>query len=201
MRVKTEAKREAILEVASQVFQELGYERASMDEIAARVGGSKVTLYGYFSSKQQLVLEVVKYMGERHLDPAFDELVPGRDDVVSVLRRFGEKFLAFISTPEAVGGYRMVVAQAGQSDIGRGFFELGPKRGQGLLAAYLQAEMESGRLRQTDASVAAMHLMALIGAESHQPLLMGAMPPPTRQRVKQMVERAVAVFMAAYAPR
>lgn len=198
MRVKTEAKREAILEVASQVFQGLGYERASMDEIAARVGGSKVTLYGYFSSKQQLLLEVVKHMGDRHLTPAFDELVPGRDDVVSVLRRFGEKFLAFICTPEAVGGYRMVVAQAGQSEIGRGFFELGPKRGQGLVEAYLRAEMESGRLRRADPSIAAMHLMALIGAEAHQPLVMGAMTTPTRQRVKQMADRAMAVFMAAY---
>jgi AcrR family transcriptional regulator len=199
MRVKTEAKREAILEVASQVFQELGYERASMDEIAARVGGSKVTLYGYFSSKQQLFLEAANHMADRQLGPAFDELIPGRDGLVNVLRRFGEKLLAFICTPEAVGGYRMVVAQAGQSDIGRGFFELGPKRGQGLVEVYLQAEMQSGRLRQADASVAAMHLMALIGAEAHQPLLMGAASSPTRQRVKQMVERAVAVFMAAYA--
>ncbi|HEY9064731.1 MAG TPA: TetR/AcrR family transcriptional regulator [Burkholderiaceae bacterium] len=198
MRVKTEAKREAILEVAAKVFQELGYERASMDEIAARVGGSKVTLYGYFSSKQQLLLDVVKHMGDRHLSPAFDELVPGRDDVVDVLRRFGEKFLAFICSPEAVGGYRIVVAQAGQSDIGRGFFELGPKRGQDQVQAYLQAEMAAGRLQQADASVAAQHLMALLGAEAHEPLLMGAMLPPTRQRIKQMVERAVAVFMAAY---
>lgn len=199
MRVKTEAKREAILEVASQVFQEMGYERASMDEIAARVGGSKVTLYGYFSSKQQLFLEATKQMGDRHLGPAFDELVPGRDDVVNVLRRFGEKFLAFICTPEAVGGYRMVVAQAGQSEIGRGFFELGPKRGQGVVAAYLQSEMEGGRVQQGDADVAAMHLIALIGAEAHQPLLMGVTTAPTRQRVKQMVDRAVTVFMAAYA--
>ena len=125
MRVKTETKREAILEVASQVFQEMGYERASMDEIAARVGGSKVTLYGYFSSKQQLFLEVANRMATHHLGPAYDELVPGGDDLARVLRRFGEKFVTFICTPEATGTYRMVVAQSGQSDIGRRFFEWG----------------------------------------------------------------------------
>ena len=199
MRVKTEAKRESILEIASQVFQEMGYERASMDEIAARMGGSKVTLYGYFPSKQELFLEVASYVGTRHLGPAYDELVSGSDDLLRVLRRFGEKFLSFVCTPEATGTYRLVVAHAGQSDIGRRFFELGPKPAQGLLAAYLQSEMEAGRLQPADASVAAMHLMALIGAEAHQPLLMGAMAAPTRQRIKQMVERAVTVFMAAYA--
>jgi AcrR family transcriptional regulator len=198
MRVRTETKRESIVEIAAQVFQELGYERASMDEIAARMGGSKVTLYGYFPSKQQLFLEVVNHMAARQLGPAFDELVCGSDDLARVLRRFGEKFLAFICAPEAAGAYRMVLAQSGQSDIGRAFFELGPKRGEDAVAGFIQSEMAAGRLKQADASVAAVHLLALLGAESMQRVLMGVMASPTRPQIKQMVDRAVTVFMAAY---
>jgi AcrR family transcriptional regulator len=199
VRVKTEAKREAILEIASQVFQEMGYDRASMDEIAARVGGSKVTLYGYFSSKQQLFLDAISYTGMRHMGPAYDELVVGSDDLPRVLRRFGEKFLTFICTPEATGTYRMVLSQAGQSDIGRGFFELGPKRGEDTLTAFLQAEMDAGRLKKSDARVAALHLMGLLSSETLHRTLMGVMQSPPRQQIKQMVDRAVTVFMAAYA--
>ena len=199
MRVKTEAKREAILEMASQVFQEMGYERASMDEIAARMGGSKVTLYGYFPSKQQLFLDVASHIAMRQLSPAFDELVPGSDDLPRVLRRFGEKFLAFICMPDAIGAYRAVVSQSGQSDIGRHFFELGPKRGEEFIAAFLQGEMDAGRIKDGDAAVAAMHLSALLHAETAHRLLMGLSGPPTRQQVKQMVDRAVKVFLAAYA--
>ncbi|WP_411878616.1 TetR/AcrR family transcriptional regulator [Polaromonas sp. YR568] len=200
MRVKTEAKRESILEIASQVFQEMGYERTSMDEIAARMGGSKVTLYGYFPSKQHLFLEVANYAGMRQLGPAFDELVPGSDDLPRMLRRFGEKFLSFVCTPEAAGTYRMVVAQSGQSDIGRSFFELGPKRGEDLIAAFLQSEMDSGRLKKADASIAAMQLSALLTAETQHRTLMGVTASHTRQQIKQMVDRAVAVFMDAYTP-
>lgn len=199
MRVKTEARREAILEMALQVFQELGYDRTSMDEIAARLGGSKVTLYGYFPSKQQLFLEVAHYSGMRHLGPAYDELLPGSDDLPRVLRRFGEKFVSFICTPEAVGTYRMVVAQAGQSDIGRQFFELGPKRGEETVAAFLQAEMAAGRLKQADPSVVALHLTGLLQAEVMHRILLGANAAPSRQQIKQIVERAVSVFLAAYA--
>jgi len=198
MRVKTEAKRESILEIASQVFQEMGYERTSMDEIAARMGGSKVTLYGYFPSKQNLFLEVAAYAGARHLGPAYDELTPGGDDLPRMLRRFGEKFLSFVCTPEATGTYRMVVAQSGQSDIGRSFFELGPKRGEETVTAFIQSEMDGGRLKKKGASVAAMHLTALLMAETQHRMLMNAAPPPTRQQIKQMVDRAVVVFMEAY---
>ena len=53
MKVRTEARREAILEVASQVFVEFGFKRASMIEIVRRLGGSKSTIYGYYRYKYE----------------------------------------------------------------------------------------------------------------------------------------------------
>jgi hypothetical protein len=126
-------------------------------------------------------------------------MVVGSDDLPRVLRRFGEKFLTFICTPEATGTYRMVLSQAGQSDIGRGFFELGPKRGEDTLTAFLQSEMDAGRLKKADARVAALHLGGLLSSETLHRTLMGVITSPPRQQIKQMVDRAVTVFMAAYA--
>ena len=51
MRVRTQARRDTIIEAAIQLFEEAGYEGASMSELARRLGGSKATLYGYFPSK------------------------------------------------------------------------------------------------------------------------------------------------------
>ncbi|OYW88264.1 MAG: TetR family transcriptional regulator, partial [Sphingobium sp. 32-64-5] len=54
MRVRTDDRRQAILDVATEMFREVGYARASMAAISARIGGSKGTLYGYFKSKEEL---------------------------------------------------------------------------------------------------------------------------------------------------
>lgn len=59
VRVKTAARREAILAAAKQVFQDMGYDGASMDEVAARFGGSKATVYRYFGSKEALFKELI----------------------------------------------------------------------------------------------------------------------------------------------
>lgn len=59
MRTKSDEKRQAILDVAAEVFREAGFERASMSEICTRVGGSKATLYNYFPSKEELFFEVM----------------------------------------------------------------------------------------------------------------------------------------------
>ncbi|MFT3998253.1 MAG: helix-turn-helix domain-containing protein, partial [Asticcacaulis sp.] len=49
-----DTRREAILDVASRIFLEEGFDAASMSAIAARVGGSKGTLYNYFKNKEEL---------------------------------------------------------------------------------------------------------------------------------------------------
>ena len=57
MRTKSDEKRQAILDVAAEVFREAGFERASMSEICTRVGGAKATLYNHFASKDELFLK------------------------------------------------------------------------------------------------------------------------------------------------
>ncbi|MFL5860516.1 MAG: TetR/AcrR family transcriptional regulator [Solirubrobacteraceae bacterium] len=52
-----------ILRVAGQVFAEGGYDRASMDAIAALAGVSKPMLYAYFGSKEGLYLAYIERTG------------------------------------------------------------------------------------------------------------------------------------------
>ncbi|HEY5319671.1 MAG TPA: TetR/AcrR family transcriptional regulator [Galbitalea sp.] len=51
--------REHILEVAKYAFLELGFERTSMDALAARAETSKRSLYAYFPTKDELFLAVI----------------------------------------------------------------------------------------------------------------------------------------------
>ena len=55
MKKMSETRREAILAVAKAVFEELGFEHATMSEISTRMGGSKATLYRYFESSRASV--------------------------------------------------------------------------------------------------------------------------------------------------
>lgn len=59
MRTQSNARRQAILNVAAQTFHELGYDRTAMCEIRSRVGGSKATLYSYFPWKEERFFAVI----------------------------------------------------------------------------------------------------------------------------------------------
>ncbi len=200
MKVRTDAKRDEIIEIARKTFLELGYERASMAEIANRLGGSKATLYGYFPSKEALFLAIVNKLAEQYVSPAVQRLEEsGEDEVREALQRFGEQFLKIICDPEAVAAFRVVISEAAHSDIGESFFETGPKRTIEAVGRYLAGAMDRNQLRRADPEIAAQHLTALIahGEPWHQYFLRKT-PSPTPLQIKRMVERALDVFLNGY---
>jgi AcrR family transcriptional regulator len=202
MKVRTAAKRDEILEVAGAVFLELGYERTSMAEIAARVGGSKATLYGYFPSKESLFVAIIQQRAELYVLPALTRLEEStQEDVRPALQRFGEQFLAYLATEEAVATYRVIISEAAHSDIGRAFFEAGPQRANEVLARYLTGAMSRGQLRKADASVATSHFFALLAhGEMWERYFMREIPAITRAQIRRIVERALDAFLNGYRP-
>jgi AcrR family transcriptional regulator len=61
---------ELILQAAEEVFEEKGYYETSMDEIAARVGIAKGTIYTHFPGKEELVFAIFK----RNIEQLFREI-------------------------------------------------------------------------------------------------------------------------------
>src|SRR5262245_428076 len=59
-RPQAEARRQAILDAALTVFAAQGYEAARLDDVAARAGVAKGTLYLYFKDKEALFEELVR---------------------------------------------------------------------------------------------------------------------------------------------
>ena len=54
-------RKQAIIQGALKVFNDLGIEKTTMDEIAVESGFGKATLYYYFSSKDEVFIEIMEY--------------------------------------------------------------------------------------------------------------------------------------------
>ena len=199
MRVRTAVKKDVIVSSAAEVFRELGFERASMSQIAARVGGSKATLYGYFASKEELFVAVTHAETNAYFDPVIDELTHTDQDLATALRRFGVRALTYVLRPEAIAARRMILAVAGQSQIGQSFYAGGLKKGLSLIESYFRRSIENGALKQGNPWVMAQQLLALLEAELIPERLYGIETGlPNESVLNAVVGRAVDVFLAAY---
>lgn len=88
-----EAKRTAVLRAAVQMFNERGFHATSLDDVAARLGISKRTIYHYLRNKDQVLLECIMIGLEQLLQAAADarsQPGSGRDRLVKFLHRYAE---------------------------------------------------------------------------------------------------------------
>src|SRR5476649_2115105 len=169
MKTRTQARREAILDAAAGLFQEMGYERASMNELAKRLGGSKATLYSYFTSKEEIFSAVIRAYATQHLTEAAEALAAPADagrTLEEVLLRFGKRMLSVLTGDNrALSVYRMVVGEAGHSDIGMLFYESGPRESVEKLSALMAGAQARGELRAGEPRLRALQFLALLTAE------------------------------------
>lgn len=200
MKKKTEAKRQAIVDIAAEVFRELGFEGASMSEICRRVGGSKATIYNYFSSKELLFFEVMHQANQTQFVMIHAMLDQTAEDVGEALRRFGEALLTFLYSPDVMAIRRLVMTNACNGSLGQTCFELGPRRSMDEISEFLRSAIERGQLRPCAPAVATFHLRGLLESELLDSLIFRVDETISTERIKAAVERAIAVFMAAYGP-
>jgi AcrR family transcriptional regulator len=91
-----ETLREHILFTAQDVFLESGFERASMDIIAARADTTKKTLYAHFENKENLFLAVIELISGyliKQLKPPAEYSDDTEEALVLFFARFLEKLL------------------------------------------------------------------------------------------------------------
>ena len=200
MRTKSEEKRQAIIDVATEVFRETGFERTSMSEICARVGGSKATLYNYFPSKEELFFEAMFCETEAEFLAVHDALESSTEDITASLCHFGERFIALLYSDKVLPVRRLITAESGRSQLGRLCFERGPKRSQTVVSEFLAKAMAQGKLRQADPVVATLHLRGLLEAELLDRFFFQVDDTTEANEIHATTRRAIEVFMAAYGP-
>ncbi|WP_263770296.1 TetR/AcrR family transcriptional regulator [Propionivibrio soli] len=221
MRTKSDVKRQAILDIAAQVFQEHGFERTSMSEISARVGGSKATLYSYFPSKEELFFEALHRSTEVEFEATHRALAESAvaagtagtdkfdathkalslsDDLGAVLREFGERFIALLYSEKLLAARRLIICESERSQLGRICYMRGPQRSQAQVAEFLSSAMQQGKLRQADPKIAALHLRGLLESELLDRFLFQIDITVSKAEIKRVVANAVDAFMAAYGP-
>lgn len=158
----TEMRTAQIIEAATQVFAEKGFEGATMDDIAAAVGINKATIYLYFDSKDALIRAIAEAIFARELA----DLQAAYDFPGTATERLTAYYEAMIADEPEVLPIMPILYE---------FYALGLRRedirvvirdfisqAADLLEAIIEEGIAVGEFAQTDARHAARALDALL---------------------------------------
>lgn len=201
---RTPRKRRAILAAATDVFLQHGYLGASMDEVAARAGVSKQTVYKQFENKERLFAEIVLGTSDQLMDglvQAYADTLDGAVDAREALRALARRLLQSLTADSVLKLRRLVIAEADRfPEVCGAWFNSGFEKSLDALGEALTRLTERGLLRELDDPTLAAYQFA--GLVMYKPMNR-AMFAGTRQRPKtgeleNLADQAADVFLAAY---
>jgi AcrR family transcriptional regulator len=191
------SKRRQILDGGRKVFLDLGFDGASMGEIARAAAVSKGTLYVYFADKCALFEAILEEEALQHGQVVFN-FDPARD-AETTLKDFGRVYIHLLCRPGGGSAIRTVMAIAERMpDVGRRYYARVLDKTINRLSEYLSAHVAPGDLAIDDCDLAASQFMELCKASLFLPFVFQAAPAPSEERMEAVIASAVRLFLAAY---
>lgn len=196
--VRKGRKFDQVIEGARQVFLNDGFEGASVDDIAKTAGVSKATLYSYFPDKRHLFMEVAKAECQRQAQISIDMI----DDSASaevVLGSIASQFIEFITSDFGQRIFRICVGEADRfPELGREFYESGPKLIQNRVVTFLECACARGELLIEDHLLAADQFAELCKADLFPRMVFNISKTFTVEEKQRVAKGAVETFIARY---
>ena len=197
--VAANPKVQQIVEAARRLFMADGYGATSMDAIARDAGVSKATLYSHFTNKAELFAAIIGGECQRFSHLLWSHEVEA-GDVRSVLLQVARAKVQFTSSSGPRAIYRIVVGESGRfPELGRVFYENGPRRVLERFADYLREATAKGVLNVPHPRVAAEQFFGMVHGADHLRRLLG-LDDPKAPDIDRITDSAVEIFLKAYGP-
>ena len=191
-------KYDQVLLGAREVFLADGFEGASVDQIVKAAGVSKATLYSYFPDKRLLFMEIARVECAKQADEALN-LMHLNARTSTVLRIAAQHIVRFILSDFAQKIFRICLAEADRfPELGRAFYDSGPKLGQSRLVQYLELAVARGELVIDDLPLAADQYAELCKASLWPRAVFGIQSSFSDAEIDRVIDGAVSMFMARY---
>jgi AcrR family transcriptional regulator len=182
------------------MFRTHGYD-VSMDVIATAANVSKQTLYNQFGSKEELFKAMIADRAavmRAPLNASALERHP-RDMLTDIARQY----YTHACSEHELGYYRMMIGASQQfPEIGRAYYEAGPKQMHEELGKWIAREERLGRLDTGgDPMMAAEHFLSLVSGQIETRGLLGLWTEMAPAEIERRARFCADVFMRAFGPQ
>ena len=195
-------RRERLLAAAEQVFVELGYVDASMDDIARQAGMSKKTLYLFFETKEALFSALIatrlaELAAGIALDPISDMRAPEL-----VLRDFLRDIVRFVLAPRQAALYRLILTEVHRApELAQAFHQDCPGKLCNFLQDWIVSQNKRGVLAVADPETASGMLVSMVVGEPQMQALMCGGAEESFAAIEARIDYAVDLFLKGARPR
>jgi len=158
---RKEARPGELLDAALDLFVEKGFTATRAEEVAARAGVSKGTLFLYFQSKEELLKAVVRESISGRFKEWNDEFATFEGTTAEMLRYCMTTWWERVGATRASGIAKLMMSEAGNFPEIAAFYQQEVVRpGQKLIRRIMQRGIDRGEFRAVDLDYAVYSVIA-----------------------------------------
>ena len=189
--------RATILEAATGLFLDLGYDRTSLAKVADRAGVSKATLFKQFPTKAELFRAMVLCAGDAE-GAEYPE--PSAGDFLAGLTDLGRAYADLLSRPRMTELIRAVITESARfPELREQILDFGTLPVLRALRRFLEAADIRGEAQVDDVEVASAQFLGMIATVVFWPRLVHVGWSLTDEEVRHTVDEAAQTIVARYA--
>jgi TetR/AcrR family transcriptional regulator, mexJK operon transcriptional repressor len=201
----SERKREAIVQAALRLFLRDGFERTSVDAIAAEAGVSKRTIYNHYGDKENLFLSVISDTYDSMIELMVQLIDQHLTDVSAdaleenIIAFACEAALLAARSSDRAALIRLMMSEASHFPPLQAV-QMRPRNVTTIIAERLTTLAARGLLDVAEPEEAANHLFSLTMGQMNNRSLFGAMALSDAE-IRRMATSGARAFLRAYLPR
>jgi len=187
-----------ILDAATDLFLEKGYQEASITMLLNNFGGSRETIYRHFRSKEKLFAAVLEHQIGAYLEFMLS-LDVKTDDLKQGLLDWSQSLIQVVTSEPYVKLRRLVISEVGgRPELGQLYFDHTFMKGTEAITDFLRKQQKEGKLKNIKASDMTNYLVGMLLYQIMHARVLNVRKQPGKKQIKTLTEKVVTDFINAF---
>ncbi len=190
--------RSIILEAATELFLEHGYQSASINLLIKQTGGSKETIYRYFGNKEGLFLTVIDEVMNEILEP-LDNIKIDHLGLRGGLEHIGINVLSTLLS-EKYRAFNRLIKNVSQKhhNLGQYYYHQISTRSYKIMADFFGTYINTGKIKKLPPRRMAQYYWAMLLFDLEMELDFYIINSINKKQLTTHVKRTVSDFLIAF---
>lgn len=190
---------EDLTSAAAELFLERGFEAVAVDDLIARVGGSRSNVYTHFGGKEGLFEAAMMKVCAEMAEP-FDRLNMGDLEPERVLPSFGAEWLKISLSPLTLSVHRLLTTEGARfPKVAQTMLANSYLKTIGLLASWVESQQSKPHAKLSSdvpARALAEQFVSMVSSDVKLRAIVGLVQTPlSEEAIDEIVSRAVRTFL------
>ena len=197
--MKKKTKDRAILDAATELFLDNGYQNVTIGNIMERAGCSRETIYRYYKGKEDIFARITALQMESYLETMKSVTTGESTDLREGLLNWSVSLLSSVTAENYIRFRRLVISEVNnRPSHGKLYFDQTYSKGTQAVTEFFRAFQQQGKLANIDPQRLSRYFVGMLLYDVMHMRVLNVRRQLSKAQIKKLAAQTVDDFLLGY---